>query len=616
MPRTTLISLAITALGLGVVGLIWSGQTQAPQRSGTPPLAPAAHPIKAIDAVAGLPSTLDMIVVVDRAAELRASPVGQGVLRFLDDSGSLKDMADAWTALSNQLGWSEREAFDRLLGSRVVLASRAQGENDRRWAILSDVSADTERRLRERLRIAPRGISNGHQILSVENGAFELTTHRATPSPNPPGSRGTSQKPADTDRFTLVFGPTGRGELLDELVAALSRGGAADPMRASDAMDAAAAMGPTNVLVMVSTKRPAWSNFVILTAHQDMQQPDHAGRAWSAGVVVRDVDRQESLRNVELSDSGPFDTLAEGALAAVLQNAPLPDSGALGLSGASILSLLPIPETAKGLLTPRQAVAIRMLDDGRASCSLALHTTSTSRLATVMDSAVARGVETFEQRMRGSASPADLAGPPDYAGLAPDAVRVLPLPATGVSPMNTLTSRPLVLSWVYATRPGVNGPSNTVHHAGDQYGLPPPSEPWVGGEPESPGWLILNASQEPRASTNCDPVTMRAQSQGAQGPDMPDTRKTWPRCGPSPAEVARNDANALTTRATGALDRWILMARAEPRALERQLPALFPDFKGVRSMMRRFDTLDVRVRATERGDLEGTARIRFAADAP
>src|SRR5438477_394605 len=81
-----------------------------------------------------------------------------------------------------------------LLGERVVVATRG-GARGRTWAILSEVAPETERRLFDRLQAAPRAIDAGHQILSIEKGAYELTSHAGT---------------TRTSLRTIVLGPAGR----------------------------------------------------------------------------------------------------------------------------------------------------------------------------------------------------------------------------------------------------------------------------------------------------------------------------------------------------------------------------------------------------------------------
>ncbi|MBY0312278.1 MAG: hypothetical protein K2W85_09430 [Phycisphaerales bacterium] len=622
MRRSTVISIAVTTLGLAVVWHVLSGQAAAPQ-SQRIPTATASKGLGAIDAVACLPDDLDMIVVVDRAADLRKSPVGTGALKFLDEAGTLTEVTKAWTALAAQLGWSEAEAFDRLLGTRVILASRTAGEADRRWAMLSDVSADTDRRLRERLKVSPRGISQGHQILSVENGEFELVTHRLLQAK--PATQRTAAT-ADNDRFTLVFGPTGRGELLDELLGTLTTGGSGSPMRQQDAFELAKGQGVADVLVMTSTAprgaaRDLWRDFVIMTA-SSTNEPGAAGAggsSWRAGVLVRDRAQQDQLRAMAATDSGSFEALRGGSLLAVIQNAPLPPSLGFGLSGASVLSALPIPPDARALLTSRQAVAVRSIGrDDRMSVSVAVQSTNSGGLARAMDAAISRGVDVFEQRMSQDSQKTRLpATAVDYAGIAPEAVRVLPLPATGASPMSMLTSRPLVLSWVYATRPGMNGPYNTQQRAceAEQLAAPVLMAPKL--HDGRAGWMVINASQEPSPSTGCDPVAEARRSQANAAPDTPpDAGQILPKCAPTAAEIVRNDANALTTLAAGETERWFLLAHIRPAALEQRLPSLFPDFKGARSIMRRFNELDIQIKATDVGDLSGEVRLRFASDQP
>jgi hypothetical protein len=115
------------------------------------------------------PTRADAVVTVRDAARHRVTPAGRGLLAALDDSGSFAQTRRAWGVLATRLGWSDEQAFDEILGRRVMVVLRTSASGEREWALLTQVSAPTERRLRQRLLAVPRGSVAGLTVLGVED---------------------------------------------------------------------------------------------------------------------------------------------------------------------------------------------------------------------------------------------------------------------------------------------------------------------------------------------------------------------------------------------------------------------------------------------------------------
>lgn len=611
--RALVPALALTAaVAVGIVGAaLWLRHGAGPaQPTPATALRPAAR--TPADVLGSLPDDIDLAVIVDHAANLRASPVGASAIRLLDDAGALKDLQAAWTALAQQLGWGTGEAFDRLLGRRVVLVSKAiPGTSERRWAILSDVTPDTEARLRERLEAAPRAVDKGHQILSLEKGQYELTAHRRTPAV--PGAKG------DAGEVTLVFGPAGRAELFDQMVGVLA-GGAPAPLAGHDVHAQAARLGDAEALVAASFEpprphdadapgeptaphapaaavRPRWTDFVVLAGGRDdsalRASPGAApGTAWRSRVILRDASRRDELASVSTSSDAAFRALSEGSLLAVVQNAPLPVALGPVAPLDSVLGWLPLPDRAKALTGDGQALALRAAGPDGAELvagTVALRTPATRALAEVLDPAIARGVKTFEERL-GVATPS----PPDFGGIAPAAARVVDITAAPTGPLSILSSRPLVVAWAYPPLAGADAADGAPRVVPASLASP--------AAPDRPGWWVMTIGQTA-------PAPGPGQLQALRPPGSPP-----PAPSPTPAELVRHDAAALTSPGTDAAEtaRWIALASARPAALEALIPTAIPDIRGFRSLLRRFDDVGLKLHITEEGDVMGDLSLRLA----
>ncbi len=550
------------------------GYTASDHPSATPPAAPAAARPQiagAVLAAGRLPDSVDLVLVVDKAAEIRLTPLGQGLAALLSADGSLKDIQEAWAALARQLGYTDREALDNLVGRRLVFASRTLPTipPQQRWAIMSDVSRETERRIRDRLEAAPRSLDAGHQILSIERGRFELTSHCPRTNSAPLAA------PLAADSVTLVLGPAGQSEMFDELVAVLARG-TARPLSATDALARAAQAGPAEVLFLArvnSGSAPAanaleqgpWADFAMLAGRR-LGVGDDSDRTWTTRVLVRDSRRRQELDAVAPTSDAPFVALSGGSLLTVLQAAPL--SAALGTGPAmgSILSGLPLPERARRLASGRQALCIRQVgDSGRLACTLAVETSSVGEVAGPIDAAMSRGIQSVEQGLGVTAPP-----PRDFAGIAPGAARVVDIRVPDSSPLKAFLSEPVSIAWCF---PSVDAGDTPASAAGS----------W--------GWWAMTLVESGDADR------------------------------PTPAQVLLGETRALLAEGTraetgrsGRVSRWVLLASMRPASIEALLPPAVPDFRSVRSTLRRFEAIDARLNITDEGDVQGDVTLRLATE--
>lgn len=130
------------------------------------------------DVVSRLPDSVEFVAALDNAATLRTGLGDSPLMLALSSVGRPARVIDAWTELSNDLGMTGAEAFDLLLGRRVVfLASGLKaGDAQTRWALLSELDPVTERRLRVDLGAVPRRLIAGQPVLELEHGNFLMAT--------------------------------------------------------------------------------------------------------------------------------------------------------------------------------------------------------------------------------------------------------------------------------------------------------------------------------------------------------------------------------------------------------------------------------------------------------
>jgi hypothetical protein len=318
--------------------ILWLAVLAAPALAQPPNTCPA--PDAPIDASARItrliPDDVGLVVVVNEAAQQRATPAGRQLAEMLSSSGLVPGEANrAWDELSRTLGWTPGSAFDALLGRRAMLLVRwAPSEphhgkgGEAEWALISDLDEDAARRVRTRLAPAPRQIIAGLQVLAIDQGRLQaVVAPRLTASRDQAVAEATS---GGADRAgappagsvpgagvgagaRLLLAPAGSETLFDQLLPVIN-GQEADAWGAVPM--ASALPGPQSFVLLRTDRRPATDGraspgFVALTVAC-------ASDGWDARLVALPgaMDLQTDATGDWSLES--LDRLAPGALVAML----------------------------------------------------------------------------------------------------------------------------------------------------------------------------------------------------------------------------------------------------------------------------------------------------------
>lgn len=543
-----------------------------------------------------LPANLDLVVVVNDATRLRKGRLGAELPKILGDQQAFERVTEAWSGLAKELGWSDNELFDRLIGRRIALVARTVGEPaETRWAVLATISRETELQLRSRLRVAPRAMVAGQQVLSLEKGAYELATRSAQ----------SSAKSSDT--VEVVLGPAGQSTIFDEMVAR--------PAATTD-RDGLATLGRTPVFVRATSLMPAdllflmrpagavrsanaptsWDRFIAIGATSG----DGEGNQWRLRIGYRDPAQVNALKDTAGFTLSAFESMSRGASLTMMQaNAFEPRLSQL-VPIHEFAAQLELPAEIRSLFGQRGVLRVEVAggeDDKDAETkeriaarrrlviSSAVDLSNVRAVAGEIDSRIAAYVRSIEHSRSGAAAKnarltATDAGaqrddaPFDYGGMLPNAVRVLPFEFASPRPDVMLLGGPLTLAWGYRSQRECSG----------------------GG-----GWWA--AAITPAAGESAA-AAMEAETRAAEN-----IRRTL-----EPLSDHCQDSAKGAATSTATSDRWLFMLQGSPKELESALPALLPDMGGFRSAMRRFTFISAKVRASGDGELAGEAQLRLSDD--
>ncbi len=579
------------------------------------------------EAIGHLPRTVELVVVVDDAARTRRSPAATALVGALGELGfSLQELAPQWAKLAADLDWGSQETFDRILGSRVMLVVRdVEKPGARRWAILSEVSEQTEQRLKARLAVAPRKIVAGHPIFALEAGRYELTSHRHEKPAN--AAAGTPQ----LCTVTLVLGPAAQPDLFDELVGVLARGGAApDPLAAAEVVKKAAGLEPADLLVAVRidpdavdaqaaprADRPGlrpWDNFAVAGVRV-------TDDGCQAKLVVRDHELHADLAAVTPMSDACLKPLAANSLFAVVESRV--GDGAPGEEGGNpldqLLARLALPRDVSGLLTRRQAlvitqapalpppaapaavaakavpeapgqpavalVAVPAPPDARAiRVTLALETTDVNTLAPPGDTYIAQLVRRIEEHFGDASQPA-----PCFNGVACSAVRRLPMQLGPENPFASILGSPLVIAWAYSDAAQVNAKSED-------------SKAVHGKELPSQGWWVM--------SLGAGAMGTAAVGGGASGNGAGGSREH------GSVDSVLRVSRALAETDGGDVRPWLSIGAARPSRWLSTTGASMPALATIFKALSRVDSLDWGLWVDAQRDIEGTIRCRLGPAVP
>lgn len=191
-----------------------------------------------------LPRQGELIIVIDHGAVLRTTPAGRALGGAWADVSDLAPTRAAWRELAAALDLSDHEAFDALLGRRVVLVVEGLAlDEPTRWALLSVISHETQRRLQKRLRPTPRRTIKGAVIQSLEDGRFDLVLAR----------RGGAHLLAG-DGAAMLLAPANSRDLFDRLVPVVYGKPLGDPLTSAPEAAMLEHLLPGDALVIVRTR--------------------------------------------------------------------------------------------------------------------------------------------------------------------------------------------------------------------------------------------------------------------------------------------------------------------------------------------------------------------------
>ena len=292
----------------------------------------ASQPAEPVEAANPIPAA-DIVVALDSLTTLRQHRAGQAVARALREGALFAATERAWSELAATLDLENEAALDALLGRRAMLAidhARDAATNDAsdtfRWALISEVTRETEDRLRRQLRPVPRAMLAGRALLTLERGAYELTSLRPE---------------AGATHATIVLAPAGSRDWLAEVVEALD---AAKPTAAEPGLRIIAREGsgfgttfraeavPTDRGIGITIERPSNSplpTVFIYNRMPDEQQIAHVVDGGGWGVL------DALLRRAEPAIGSAFAAAAReittGQVALFIWNSPLEDTPAIDI---------------------------------------------------------------------------------------------------------------------------------------------------------------------------------------------------------------------------------------------------------------------------------------------
>lgn len=377
------------------------------------------------------PGDTDLLLVIDHAADHRRGAAG-GALAFLAD----KLFADGdtfrkWDELARTLGWSDEQAFDQLLGRRIVLVGRGLGGADPSFALLADVDRAAEWTLRKRLKLAPRGIVNGRTLYSVEDGRFELTVERTDGG------------------ATVLVAPANRPKFFDEMAAML---GGRQPGALSDTPE----MQQLRALVRAGRggeAPPTPPDMLLFFRTQDNAGGWAGLSAWLDGPTLRATivaSAQCEGPVVTPWSLATWKALAEGSLACVVERRPRPGEAASTPLLDDVPWLAP-DEALDRDLGERHAVVLRRDPAGGLSVTGAIELHDLAAGAVVGDALINHVLIALAGKLGVGAWNYD------FHGLAPDSTRVVHLAGPDGESMPFIGGPGFSLFWSY--RPEGDGRS-------------------------------------------------------------------------------------------------------------------------------------------------------------
>lgn len=398
----------------------------------------------AASAASIIPAEVDLFVAVDDAAKWRRGPGGALLEKAAVGLAEAGDLANAWAALSAALDMPGEQAFDELLGRRVVFARRNAPDAGQPspWIMVSLVSAETEARLREMLKPAPRRVEKGLVILSLEDGRFRLAV--------------ASGKAAST----VMLAPADAPALFDEMLATLGRS-AERSLAGSKLGDDLRTIQRGAAALLLAKRRDKEGRLAIVGVGA---KP--APNSIELALLLRSTVVAEQIEAASTGTRAAYNALAHDAIfAAVEWNIPdLPATLGLETPGFSLPAFFKNFD-GRAWIGPGRAYRLAATETGGFELAAAIETTDTAPLAVSGDRMIASMLQgLWPENPDSPIDPAVL----DFGGAFPDAVRSLNLAGSAIGAPMAAWLGTQTLAWVYAARDDA----------------PPPPAP-------APGWWII-----------------------------------------------------------------------------------------------------------------------------
>lgn len=347
------------------------------------------------------PESADFVVVVDDASAHLGGEAGAALRGMAGSALARSELPRAWSSLSARLGMGEREAFDALLGRRVVfaMARGKDGEESRGWVALSWVRMDAAARLKKRLDVAPRKLAAGGAVFSVENGRYELTMTRRE------------------DWAVVALGPSSSPALLESATMSLALerdGGGVCAHREGDLL--VRARGPQQEEMWVE----------LLASLEGVELEGEVSAAIPDG--------DELVEPLRVWKRSTWAALAEGALAAFIEWAPARrGEGSIVADLLRETGLLELGDEAGALLGQRVALAAYPAEGGGVHLAAGIESVDVGALAEAGDAAMSEMLAWLG------------VGEVDLGGLDWRAARVVN--AEGSGPLRALTPQERAALW-------------------------------------------------------------------------------------------------------------------------------------------------------------------------
>lgn len=440
--------------------------------------APALGMLRGPLDILSLPADVDAAFCISDAAAASREPSGQATRRMTEELAGHLGLPAAWDELWRTLDLPADRAIDRLLGRRVLVAFRWQdGSPDPEWVVLSLIDGETERRIRTRLRPAPRAIHAGQAILALEDGRFVLTTRVW----ERPAADGSPQARGDGRRALIMLAPASNLGLFNDMLPRLSARGGASSLGDDPALRRMERLLASDVAVFARGSGRGEAS-VLGASWRRAEALEQRGPGLDARLARLDptLSRGDDAPSPGIA-GGRIDLLAEGALLTVAETlaeggSMTPDAGPgrIGIAvprapdlasiARAITMMLDLPGDRADEAIGGRAV-LRIDGSGRRHEPLGL----TMAVASPSLGALAPAADRMMAAML--ASPAADTPGPDFRGCYPPAVRTAEIPEQSRARLGGLIGERPAIAWQYAPMRGARPVSEDA--------------PW-----SMPGWWI------------------------------------------------------------------------------------------------------------------------------